>query len=126
MTTASSGPPPTVPAIDPSGATSIFAPASRGAERAVDVTVHITNGSRAADRRAASWNSSRSVIGGPNRDILAPPRPARHRARADRDREPPRARAPAGRAALPRPKPEPPRASGRQTSPDPAPGRHRG
>src|SRR5258706_15057146 len=99
MTTASSGPPPTVPAIDPSGATSILAPASRGAERAVDVTVHITNGSRAADLRAASWNSSTSVIGGPNTDILARPRPARRPAPADRDRGPPRARGPAGRAA---------------------------
>src|SRR5438874_13712712 len=108
MTTASSGPPPTVPAIDPSGATSIFAPASRGAERAVDVTVHITNGSRAADRRAASWNSSTSVTGGPNKDILARPRPVRRRARADRGPEPPPARVPAWPAVLPhRPRREP-------------------
>src|SRR5258706_16112212 len=100
MTTASSGPPPTVPAIEPSGATSIFAPASRGAERAVDVTVHITNGSRAADRRAASWNSSRSVIGGPHKDNLTPPRPAPPAAPPGGGRRPPRPRGPARRGGL--------------------------
>src|SRR4051812_3647475 len=61
MTTASSGPPPTVPAMLPSGATIIFAPASRGVDRDVAVTVQSTNGSRAALLRAASSNSSASV-----------------------------------------------------------------
>src|SRR4051812_26036970 len=65
MTIASSGPPPTVPAMEPSGATSILAPASRGAERAVAVTAQSTNGSRASLLRAASLNSSTSVSGTP-------------------------------------------------------------
>jgi len=54
MTMASSGPPPTDPTMEPSGATIIFAPASRGADRAVAVTVQSTNGSRAALLRAIS------------------------------------------------------------------------
>src|SRR5207237_682297 len=61
ITRASRGPPPTLPLIAPSTDTIIFAPASRGAERAVAVTVQSTNGSLAALLRAASWNSSASV-----------------------------------------------------------------
>src|SRR3981189_521841 len=99
MTMASSGPPPTVPAMVPSGATIISAPASRGADRAVDVTVQKTKGSRALLLRAASANNSASVrfiarlpslaqrhsrSAAPASPRLPPPRAAAYKARRDR------------------------------------------
>src|SRR6266446_226019 len=79
MTMASRGPPPTVPAMLPSGATIIFAPASRGADRAVEVTVQNTKGSRALLLRAASANNS-----APASSRLRSPRAAAYKARRGR------------------------------------------
>src|SRR5882672_10253381 len=60
-TAPSSGPPPMVPLILPSGPTSILAPASRGADLLVSITVQKTNPSRAAALRADSRRISASV-----------------------------------------------------------------
>lgn len=65
-TSASSGPPPTVPSKLPSSRTSMREPASRGAERSVETTVRRTNGRRAPHeaggfpgRRAIPWAKPR-------------------------------------------------------------------